>query len=172
MLRRQRGAVLRCGRMDYRDLVNEAKRSGFYVLPSRPGAHRVLCDDASGLTLLIRSPSAGNERALWPGRLPMVVAFECESDEGATERLTILETARFATVHHLLHLVRAYSALARARGCVLSEASLDADALEDLHATVRGLSATPQPQASAGFLDAVIAYTDDVQSRLQLVSST
>ena len=157
--------------MDYRDLVNEAKRSGFCVLPSRLGSHRVLCDDASGLTLLIRSPTAGNERDLWPGRLPMVVAFECESDEGATERLTILETARFATVRHLLRLVRAYSALARARGCVMSESSLGADALEVLRATVRGLSATPQPEASAGFLNAVIAYTEDVQSRLQLVSS-
>jgi len=100
-----------------------------------------------------------------------VVAFECESDEGMTERLTILETARFATVRQLLRLVRAYSVVVRARGCVLSESSLDADPLEDLHATVRGLSATPQPQAGAGFLDAVIAYTDDIQSRLQPVSS-
>ena len=157
--------------MDYRDLVDEAKHSGFRVLPSRLGAHRVLCDDASGLTLLIRSPIAGNERELWPGRLPMVVAFECESDEGMTERLTILETARFATVRQLLRLVRAYSVVVRARGCVLSESSLGADPLEELHATVRGLSATPQPQAGAGFLDAVIAYTDDIQSRLQPVPS-
>ena len=141
---------------------------GFTPVGPRRGAARVLHDDFTGLTLLIREGN-GNDREFWRGRPPLMVVFSFVLDHARTEHLPIIETPHYGNAQTVSCLVRDYAQRVPRRHRHSPQLAFAPAEQRVLAHDLGQLSTAPLESAIEGFFCAVAVCLDSARPRLQLI---